>query len=365
MKKDCNDHISEEDYFHGARRAARKERNRIVQSDRSKYKKSDLDKAAKNKEVIEIKHSHRGRVLSISSQGILVDSEGIQYMCSLRGALKKEKTRQKRLITVGDFVHFDVTGDEGAIGHIEERRSVLSRADNLARTKEQYIAANIDQVLITISVVNPTLKPSLVDRYIISSEKGNMLPIVVVNKTDLINEATAEEREQYDIFRREYSKAGATIVAVSAVTGEGLDALRSLMKNKASVFAGQSGVGKSSLINAVTGLDLTVGEVVDKTRKGSHTTTQSHLIPLECGGWCVDTPGIKSFGMWELHREEIAGYFPDIEEIRGHCKFQDCMHISEPDCAVIKAVEDGDLSSMRYDSYLSLIDEADEEHHRR
>lgn len=361
----------EAEYFKDDRKTSRMERKMASAKDRSKYKKTDREKHQKSKELHQnIKLSKeellKGRVLSITPQGFVVEYEGENYVCSLRGLLKKEKTQFKNLITVGDFVLFQKKDNkEGLIAHVEPRHSTLSRADNLSRRQEQLIAANIDQVLITVSVVNPEIKPFLVDRYIIAARKGNMEPVVLVNKVDLLAEATSEEKELFYLFIEAYKIAGLPVIPISVISGEGLEALRQVMKDKASVFSGQSGVGKSSLINAITNYDLKTGKIVEKTKKGSHTTTTAQLLPLEFGGWCIDTPGIKSFGIWDLKKEEVEQYFSEIFE-RGHqCKFPDCSHTHENDCAVLAAVERGEISPLRFASYQSLLEALSQEHLRR
>lgn len=313
----------------------------------------------------------RGRVLSIASQGIIVESEGEILTCTLRGSLKKDRTQFKNLVTVGDFVFFERSGtNDGLIVHVEPRRTVLSRAENLSRRKEQLIASNIDQVIITVSVVSPDLKPSLVDRYIIATQKGGMEPVIVVNKIDLLENAEDSpeieaEKELYQNFLKAYEAAGIPVISMSTKTGEGIDALKLVMKDKASVFSGQSGVGKSSLINAVSGKNLRVGGLVERTNKGTHTTTTAQLIPLEMGGWCIDTPGIKSFGVWDLDREVVEHYFPEIFDCGANCKFPDCSHLHEAGCAVVDAVEKGEISWMRYESYQTLRQSLSEGHFRR
>lgn len=360
----------EAEYFKDDRKTSRMERKRASAKDRSKYKKTDRDKHQKSQELHQnIKLSKedllKGRVLSITPQGFIVEHEHDTYVCTIRGLLKKEKTQFKNLITVGDFVLFQKTdGKEGLIAHVEPRHSVLSRADNLSRRQEQLIASNIDQVLITVSVVNPPIKPFLVDRYIIASRKGNMDPIIIVNKIDLLDEAPAE-KEMYEQFIEAYKIAGLPVIPVSVVTGQGLNLLRQAMTDKTSVFSGQSGVGKSSLINAITQYDLKTGKVVEKTKKGAHTTTTAHLLPLEFGGWCIDTPGIKSFGVWDLKKEEVEQYFSEIYETGHQCKFPDCSHTHESDCAVLAAVERGEISPMRFSSYQNLLYALSQEHLRR
>lgn len=359
--------ISEEDYFPKDRKAGRAERKRLSAKDRSKYKKTDQKQRKRQAEELRqgLEGLERGRVLSISPEGIEVDISEGTLLCSLRGLLKKERSTAKNLVTVGDFVLYEqISPEEGAIAHVEPRKSVLSRADNLSRKKEQLIAANIDQVLITVSVVIPPLKPTLIDRYIIAARKGGMEPVIVVNKIDLLPDHP-EEKELYDTMLAAYQGLNVPIISVSATTGEGLDLLKEAMQDKASVFSGQSGVGKSSLINATTGLNLLIGDVVEKTRKGAHTTTQARLLRLTFGGWCIDTPGIKSFGLWDLHPSEIEQYYSEINSWGEGCKYPNCSHLQEPGCVVIKAVEDGEISPLRYASYQHLMDTIAKEHKKR
>lgn len=242
----------------------------------------------------------------------------------------------------------------------------------MSRRKEQLIAVNIDQAIITVSVVNPPLKSSIIDRYIIATHKGGMEPLIVINKIDLLEKAEEydpilldQEKELYEEAVRAYADAGIPLIGVSTVTNQGIEDLKRAMHDKASVFSGQSGVGKSSLINSVTGLNLRIGEIVEKTKKGAHTTTTTQLIPLESGGWCIDTPGIKSFGVWNLDREEVEAYFTEIHDCGMHCKFADCTHTHEEQCAVLKALDENKLSPLRYESYQALRQSVSEEHLRR
>jgi ribosome biogenesis GTPase / thiamine phosphate phosphatase len=358
----------EEEFFDGERKKKKNERKALEFSDRSKFKKTDHDKWISQRKSVEARSEDtdllRGRVLSINPQEIRVAFEDKIIICQLRGLLKKEKSQEKNLVTVGDFVRFRlISSAEGSIQKVEERKSVLARADNLSRRKQQLIAANIDQVLITLSVVSPPMKPFLADRYVIAADKGGMKPVILINKIDLLD--GEEERALLEEMKKGYLAAGIPVIPLSCITGEGMDALKEVMKDKASVFSGQSGVGKSSLINQITGLDLRIGETVDKTNKGSHTTTTAQLIPLSFGGFCIDTPGIRSFGVWDLSRQEVEAYFDEIHELGSGCKFPDCHHLHETKCAVKDAVEAGTLSSVRYLSYLSLLETIDLGHVRR
>jgi ribosome biogenesis GTPase len=339
-----------EEAFHSKdRKKSRKERKHAQTTDRSKFKKTDQTK----KEIETIDPSlKRGRVVAISGEGSWVDYEGTRVLCSLKGLLKKERMQAKNIVAVGDFVRFS---EEGAISHIEERYSFLARTDISGR-KEQLIAVNIDQAIISISVVNPPLKPALVDRYLIAAEKGHIHPIIVVNKLDLLDEATAEEQERYHEFVASYEKFGFPILSISTTSLVGIDALRSLLKDKTSVISGQSGVGKSSIINVCYGLNIKTGDLAHKTFKGTHTTTTAQLISLPGGGYCVDTPGIRSFGVWKLTKDEVTVHFQDL--LGFHCKYPDCKHIFEPDCGVLAALQEDKISALRYESYRTLLDEA-------
>jgi ribosome biogenesis GTPase len=368
----------EEEFYSKDRKAARKERKIASSKDRSKFKKTDQDQLKKQAQLRESSNDQetlaQGRVLAIALDGIVVDAAGEELLCTLKGSLKQDKTRAKNLIAVGDIVRFENKGNrQGIICSIEERHSILSRADNLSRNKEQLIAVNIDQVIITCSVVQPMLKPPLVDRYIIAALKGNMRPIVVVNKIDLFDHPPSHfseidievEKEIYAEFLKGYGNLDFPLVPVSSTTREGIDSLRDLMRGKTSVFSGQSGVGKSSLINLMTGTTIRTGSIVHKTGKGSHTTTTTHLIPLACGGFCIDTPGIRSFGMWDLKKEEIAQYFPEITRLSSECRYPDCSHLTEPHCAVQKALEEEKISSLRFESYCSLMTSISQQHRLR
>jgi len=350
-----DDYLTHEEEFYGREtKENKKERKIYQQKDRSKYKKTDQKKAVVDPTLLTFP---KGRVLSITSEGITVNTDGREFLCSLKGSLKKEKKKEKNLVTIGDLVRIEIIDDkEATIVHVEDRYSILARTDNLTRRKSHLIAANVDQVVIVVSAKDPTLKPTLVDRYIISAKKGNMKPIVLINKIDLIDDALEEEKNLFHLFVHDYSTLDFPLILVSAKTGEGLDEVRKLMRGKTTVFSGQSGVGKSSIINAVLNTDLAVGSIVGRTRKGAHTTTTAALFPLEEGGFCVDTPGVKSFGLYDIEPNEVASYFPEIMTLQQNCKFRGCTHTHEPDCAVLAAVEDESLSLLRYHSYVSLLE---------
>ncbi|PCI95455.1 ribosome small subunit-dependent GTPase A [Candidatus Aerophobetes bacterium] len=374
MPKDIDNDLNiEEDFYDKDRKFERKYRKMVSTRDRSKYKKTDQDNLNKKKKphpALENPDLRHGRVLAISAEGIVVDSKDASYICSLKGALKKEKTKKKNLIAVGDIVYFEDTQDgSGVINYVTPRHSILSRADNLRRNKEQLIAVNIDQVLITVSVFLPKLKPSLVDRYIIAAKNGNMHPVIVLNKIDLIKNPPKgmdpahieKERYVYNQFIKVYSKLNVPIYEVSCEDKTGIEELNKVMQGKASVFSGQSGVGKTSLINHLLKLNLKTAGIVQRTRKGSHTTSTAKLLPLEHEGFCIDTPGIKSFGLWQLDTQDLQHYFTEFKIYTHGCKFQNCTHIHEPDCGVKGAVETESISLLRYQSYYDLMTKPDED----
>lgn len=354
------DAIREEEEFHSAdKKEGRKARKYAQTSDRSKFKKTDQKKIEKKAYTGD---GIRGRVLSITRAGMHVKTDNGDYMCSLRGALKKEKTRSKNLVAVGDIVYIQPEDEtSGTIVYVEERRSVLSRADNLRRRQEHLIATNIDQVFIVISLFLPRLKPSLVDRYIIAAKKGNMEPVIILNKIDMLKSPPGdwhkadidEEKTLYREFLKAY--AAIPIIEVSATCNKGLKKLRKQMEGKSSVFSGQSGVGKTSLINSMLGTDYPVGEVAAHKRKGVHTTSTPKLIALDNESFCVDTPGIKSFGLWDCKEDNLQDFFPEIAEKAQECHFPNCQHLHEPSCAVKQAVEEGKISRLRYESFITLL----------
>jgi ribosome biogenesis GTPase len=290
-----------------------------------------------------------GRVLAVQGLHSTVEAEnGAVFHCATRRLLKTMATDKRHVVAAGDFVMFrPVNADEGIIERVEPRRTVLSRA---TRGRQQIIVTNVDQLLIVASAAEPYLKPNLIDRFLVTAHKTGLRPLVCINKIDLVDPASLAP------LLGTYSQLGYRVLALSAATGFGVERLRRALAGHASVVAGQSGVGKSSLLNAVDpSLILRVGAVSAETQKGRHTTSTARLWPLACGGYVVDTPGIRQFQLWDVIPAEVAGFYRDIRPYINHCRFPNCTHTHETDCAVKNAVADGWLDLRRYESYCHLF----------
>jgi ribosome biogenesis GTPase len=294
-----------------------------------------------------------GLVTGVERGGVLrVLAEGRSYHASLGRGL----AQQGYSLTVGDRVRavLDTPG-RVTIVEVEPRRSRLARIreDRTRRSafarEEAVLAANVDVAVIVAAVADPPFHPRLVDRFLVICQYGGISPVLCLNKCDL-----AEARP----YLRVYERLGLPIVYASTVTGAGLDELRDLLRGKVAVFTGHSGVGKSSLVNALLGEDRqAVGTVSEQYRRGRHTTTSSSLLPLgDDGSYLVDTPGVRSLGVWKIEPRTLAGYFPDFDPFGPGCRFSTCSHTHEPVCAVKEAVEAGEIARQRYESYLRLME---------
>ena len=295
----------------------------------------------------------RGVVVEVSSSLCRVDLLGGErsLVCALRGSLSAEETGYTNVVAVGDEVVVSANGsDQGVVERVLPRRSVLARPDVFRSHLQQAIVANADQLLIVVAWRDPALWPELIDRYLITARRNNLTPIICVNKIDLAESAAA-----YRAKLQPYLDLGYRVVFASALTGEGIGGLRKALRGQTTVLAGMSGVGKSSLLTAVQpGLQLRVSEVNEESGEGRHTTTQVTMLKLDMGGFVVDTPGIREFGLSGLRRDELGGFYPEIAAAAAGCRFGDCSHIHEPGCAVKSAVEQGRLSAMRYHSYQKI-----------
>ena len=293
----------------------------------------------------------RGTVLSVGGlhSPVQSDDTGDVYQCATRRLLKTLSTDQRHVLAAGDRVLFRTASNlEGIIERIEPRHGVLCRT---SRGRQHVMVANIDLMLIVSSAAEPGLKPHLIDRLLVTSEKFGIRPVICLNKIDLIDAADLQP------LIGVYAQMGYETLPLSATDRIGTDRLRQMVVGARSVVVGQSGVGKSSLLNAIEpGLDLRVSHVSSDSEKGRHTTTASRLIPLDSGGYIVDTPGIRQFQLWDVIPEEVVGFCRDLRPYVSHCRFPDCTHTHEADCAIKDAVADGRLDVRRYESYCQMLE---------
>lgn len=322
-----------------------------AKGDLSRYRTIQLESSAESSSEMPaagVDQCLHGRVIKVFGlQSVVEAADGKQYRCAVRRLLKSLVTDTRSIVTTGDLVQFRLSGnDEGMIERVEPRHGVLTRA---SRRREHILVANVDQLVIVMSLVEPDLKPHLIDRYLASAQMGGLAPILCLNKADLV------ETWRMQSLIGAYCQLGIPALLTSAKSGEGIEALRRLLKDRATVFSGQSGVGKSSLLNAIQPeLALRVRTVSEVNQKGRHTTTTAELIRLDSGGWLVDTPGVRQLQLWDISPEEVEGFFPEFRPYVTLCAFPDCTHTHEDRCAVKRAVDRRQISVRRFHSYIGM-----------
>ena len=320
--------------------------------------------------------------MTIKGQATVVKHTGSHYLLSrlpqwnlfpavLRGKIRLKGSTATNPVAVGDIVNFEAEVPDGTVDNelagyvtsenaavitsVEPRRNYLIRKSTNLSRQSHIIAANLDRAFIIATIDYPEIKLPFLDRILVTCEVYNVPVTIVLNKVDLYRES---HKEMLEAFHEIYEGAGYPVMEVSALTGEGIDALRNACKDNVSLFSGVSGVGKSSLIKALDpSLDPRVGEISDVHLQGKHTTTFYEMYALSSGGFIVDTPGLRGFGLVDLKKEEIALYFPEMLKASEGCRFAPCTHTHEPGCAVKEAVEAGEISYDRYSSYLGMLDE--------
>ncbi len=289
-----------------------------------------------------------GLIVKAQSGFFWVDTGSSIIVCQLRGKLKQGKAKGD-IAALGDKVDITILDDgTGAVDSVHERTQLIARLDpRPGGVYQQVLLANPDQAVFVFACANPHPKLRMLDRFLVIAEKQKIPIVIVANKVDVV-------QDPQTIFRM-YESIGYRVIYTSAKTGTGLDTLRSQLQNKLSAFAGPSGVGKSSLLNALQpGLGLAVNEVSAAVNKGRHTTVTRQMFALDGGGYVADTPGWKSLGLWDTEPEEIDAYFPEMRHLVAHCQFSDCTHQHEPGCAVLAALKEGKIYPERYDSFVKL-----------
>jgi ribosome biogenesis GTPase / thiamine phosphate phosphatase len=289
------------------------------------------------------------------------DADGLIYYCTIRGKLRLKGVKTTNPITVGDIVDFELENDNsGTISKVHDRKNyIIRRSTNLSR-ESHIIAANLDQTLLIVTIDFPETQPAFIDRYLVTAEAYSVPTVILFNKIDLYSD---EQNDKLNYYISVYEKIGYKCLKVSAKTEENLSELKNVLAGKISLISGNSGVGKSTLINKIEPtLNLKTEQISSYHLTGKHTTTFSEMFELSFSGYIIDTPGIKGFGLIDIDKNELYHFFPEIFRTSKYCRFNNCTHIHEPGCAVIKAVDDGEISPSRYISYMSIFDDENDKY---
>jgi len=300
---------------------------------------------------------------STGSWYTIYDDNGQRLDCRLKGKFRIKGIKSTNPVAVGDHVNFEYEdGKETGVIHeiIERKNYIIRKSVNLSK-QTHIIAANIDVAFLLVTIDNPPTFTGFIDRFLATAEAYNIPSVILFNKLDIYTDA---ELDKLALLDEIYTEIGYKCIAISATKNIGVDEVAKLMKDKTTMFSGHSGVGKTTLINAIEPLlDLKTKEVSKQHKQGMHTTTFAEMFELSFGGFIIDTPGIKGFGVVDFEPEEITDYFPEFFKLKSQCKFNNCMHINEPKCAIKTAVENEEIAYSRYNSYLQMV-EGDEEHYR-
>ena len=294
-------------------------------------------------------------VKSTGSWYSVLTNDGVQLDCRIRGKFRIQGLKSTNPVAVGDRVLLDVNGEDYLISKILERKNYIIRKSVNLSKQVHIIAANIDQAFLIVTLASPTTSVGFIDRFLVTAEAYQIPTVLVFNKVDLYDEF---DREYHDEIVQMYTNSGYECLETSALDQMNIDLLTTKMTAKVTLLSGHSGVGKSTLVNVIDpDLDLVTQQVSEAHNKGMHTTTFAEMYPLHFGGFIIDTPGIKGFGLVDVSEFELADYFPEILRLKGQCKFHNCKHVNEPKCAVKDAVAVDEIHPVRYNSYLSILED--------
>lgn len=308
----------------------------------------------------------KGIVYKSTGSWYQVKSEaGRFYDCRIKGKFRIKGIKSTNPVAVGDLVEFDIEDKEGAeqgvIKKIDKRENYIIRKSVNLSKQTHIIAANIDQVFLLITLNNPPTLTTFIDRFLVTAEAYHVKAVLLFNKVDSYND---DELIEIKYLAAIYRNAGYDCIGISATTGKNVDKVKEMMLGKTSMFAGHSGTGKSTLINAIEpGLNLKTSQISEQHKQGQHTTTFAEMFDLTFDARIIDTPGIKGFGVVEIEKEELGNYFPEFFKMKQDCKFHNCLHLEEPQCAVKDALEEGEIAWSRYKSYLQIL-EGEEDNYR-
>ena len=280
------------------------------------------------------------------------------YLCRLQGKLRLDQSKETNPVAVGDHVELIIDNKDASISEVKPRDNHILRESVKKTGHTHVLAANVDQVLLIVTLNKPRTSLGFLDRFLVSAESFRIPQVLVFNKKDMLS---AAEREKVDQLQNLYGAVGVVTEVISAISEESLNPVLEVLKNKTTLIAGHSGVGKSTLLNKLfPHLRQTVGAVSGSTEKGTHTTTFTEMFVIDTTTFVIDTPGVKEWGLSGMDQQEISDYFPEMRELRLECKFGSrCLHLSEPKCAIVQAVKDGRIGLSRYESYLSIVSGGD------
>jgi ribosome biogenesis GTPase len=305
----------------------------------------------------------RGTIIKSTGSWYMVqDENGGLLQCRIKGKLKLKGMESTNPVAVGDTIQYEMEPgtENGVISNVEDRKNYIIRKSNNLSRQTQIIAANLDLAVMVATLVTPSTSMGFIDRFMVTAEAYHIPVLLLLNKSDLYQ----EDLKQYaGEVKAAYASIGYRVLEVSAKTGANMDLLVAELKGKTSLLAGHSGVGKSSILNYLEpGVNRKTAAISDYSSKGVHTTTFAEMFELKGGGRIIDTPGIKDFGVVDMKKEEVSHYFPEMRKLINDCRFNNCLHVNEPGCAVLKAVEEGSIHPSRYRSYVSIMNNEDIRH---